>query len=136
MQGDADEATRRTSASPVRPAGPGRRGPLRLPYAEHLAAVISGGYGATIVQVYTDASLIGIGEYMTRLEPKVLRAIVEDLMPLLCGRDPPETEVRWEWLYGTMMHRGHIQGFFIETLSGGPGSRPAPGHRPAAFSDL
>jgi hypothetical protein len=93
VQGDAAEATRRTSDSPVRPAGPGRRCLIRLPYAEHLAAVISGGYRATIVQVYTDASLIGIGEYMTRLEPKALRAIVEDLTPILRGRDPRETEV-------------------------------------------
>ncbi|MEE8304868.1 MAG: mandelate racemase/muconate lactonizing enzyme family protein [Candidatus Tectomicrobia bacterium] len=92
--------------------------PISLPYAEQLAGVVFGGYRSTIVQVYTDEGLIGIGECMTRLAPKALQAIVEDLEPILRGRDPRETEVLWELLYGTMMNRGHTRGFFIEALSG------------------
>jgi hypothetical protein len=45
------------------------------------------------VQVYTDEGLIGIGECMTRLTPKALQAMVEDLTPILRGRDPRETDV-------------------------------------------
>lgn len=92
--------------------------PISLPYAEQLASVVFGGYRATIVRVFTDAGIIGIGECMTRLAPKALQAIVEELAPILRGRDPRETEVLWELMYGTMMNRGHSRGFFIEALSG------------------
>jgi D-arabinonate dehydratase/D-galactarolactone cycloisomerase len=92
--------------------------PISLPYAEQLAAVVFGGYRATIVQVYTDEGLVGIGECMTRLAPKALQAIIDELTPILRGRDPRETEVLWELMYGTMMNRGHHGGFFIEAVSG------------------
>jgi D-arabinonate dehydratase/D-galactarolactone cycloisomerase len=92
--------------------------PISLPYADQLASVVFGGYRATIVQVWTDDGLVGIGECMTRLAPKALQAIIEDLAPILRGRDPQDTEVIWELLYGTMMNRGHSRGFFIEALSG------------------
>jgi D-arabinonate dehydratase/D-galactarolactone cycloisomerase len=92
--------------------------PISLPYADQLASVVFGGYRATIVQVRTDDGLVGIGECMTRLAPKALQAIIEDLAPILRGRDPQDTEVVWELLYGTMMNRGHSRGFFIEALSG------------------
>jgi D-arabinonate dehydratase/D-galactarolactone cycloisomerase len=92
--------------------------PISLPYADQLAPVVFGGYRATIVQVFTDEGLVGIGECMTRLAPKALQAIVEELAPILRGRDPRETEVLWELMYGTMMNRGHTRGFFIEAVSG------------------
>ena len=92
--------------------------PISLPYADQLASVVFGGYRATIVQIYTDEGIVGIGECMTRLAPKALQAIVEDLAPILRGRDPRETEVLWELMYGTMMNRGHTRGFFIEAISG------------------
>jgi hypothetical protein len=57
--------------------------PISLPYAEHLAPVVFGGYRATIVQVLTDEGLIGIGECRTRLAPKAVQAIVEELAPVL-----------------------------------------------------
>jgi D-galactarolactone cycloisomerase len=92
--------------------------PISLPYADQIASVVFGGYRATIVQISTDAGLTGIGECMTRLAPKALQAIVEELAPVLRGRDPSEIEVLWELMYGTMMNRGHTRGFFIEAISG------------------
>jgi D-arabinonate dehydratase/D-galactarolactone cycloisomerase len=92
--------------------------PIALPYADQLASVVFAGYRATIVQVLTDEGLIGIGECMTRLAPKALQAIVEEIAPVLHGKDPRETEVLWELMYGTMMNRGHSRGFFIEAVSG------------------
>ena len=88
--------------------------PIALPYADQLASVVFSGYRATIVQVFTDEGLTGIGECMTRLAPKALQAIVEEIAPVLLGKDPRETEVLWELMYGTMMNRGHSRGFFIE----------------------
>lgn len=92
--------------------------PISLPYADQIASVVFGGYRATIVQVFTDQGIIGIGECMTRLAPKALQAIIEDIAPILRGRDPRETEVLWELMYGIMMNRGHSRGFFIEAISG------------------
>jgi D-arabinonate dehydratase/D-galactarolactone cycloisomerase len=92
--------------------------PISLPYADQIASVVFGGYRATIVQVFTDQGIMGIGECMTRLAPKALQAIIEDIAPILQGRDPRETEVLWELMYGIMMNRGHSRGFFIEAISG------------------
>ena len=92
--------------------------PISLPYADQIASVVFGGYRATIVQVFTDEGIVGIGECMTRLAPKALQAIIEDIAPILQGRDPRETEVLWELMYGIMMNRGHSRGFFIEAVSG------------------
>jgi L-alanine-DL-glutamate epimerase-like enolase superfamily enzyme len=47
--------------------------PISLPYADQLAPVVFGGYRATIVQVFTDEGLIGIGECMTASPPKPSR---------------------------------------------------------------
>ncbi len=59
------------------------------------------------MQVFTDQGIIGIGECMTRLAPKALQAIIEDMAPILRGHDPRETGVLWELMYGIMMNRGH-----------------------------
>ena len=53
-----------------------------------------------------------------RLAPKATAAIVEELTPVLIGRDPLDREAITEVLYGAMMNRGHHKGFFIEALSG------------------
>ena len=52
------------------------------------------------------------------IRAKVLVAIVDELAPLLIGKNPLEVEALWELLYGVMMNRGHRGGFFIEALSG------------------
>lgn len=94
------------------------KAPISLPFAEQLAQVVFGGYRSTIVRVYTDEGLVGIGECMTRLAPKALVAIIEDITPILVGRNPLEVETLWELMYGLMMNRGHRAGFFIEAMSG------------------
>ncbi|ETW92377.1 MAG: hypothetical protein ETSY2_53575 [Candidatus Entotheonella gemina] len=35
--------------------------PISLPYADQLASVVLGGYRATIVRIYTDEGIVGIG---------------------------------------------------------------------------
>ena len=92
--------------------------PISLPYAESLSGVVFGGYRSTLVQIETNEGIVGIGECMTRLSPKALVAIVEDLQPLLLGKNPLDTEPIWEMMYGVMMNRGHNRGFFIEAVSG------------------
>ncbi len=92
--------------------------PISVPHAADLAEVIFRGYRTTLVRIETDEGVSGVGECMVRLAPTATRAIVEELAPILIGRDPMDREAIWELLYGTMMNRGHSRGFFTEAISG------------------
>ena len=53
-----------------------------------------------VVRVYTDvAGLIGIGEATLEFQARAVVGAVEDLAPLLVGRDPREIERNWQILY-------------------------------------
>lgn len=92
--------------------------PVSLPHAEKIEQIVFGGYRATIVRVYTDEGLVGIGECMTRLSPLALKAIIDEITPIVIGSDPMHPEKTWEILYSVMMNRGHNRGFYIEAISG------------------
>lgn len=92
--------------------------PVAVPHAADTTRVIFSGYRTTLVRIETDCGLTGTGECMVRLAPTATRAIVEDLAPLLVGRDPLDREAIWELLFAVMMNRGHNRGFFVEALSG------------------
>lgn len=48
------------------------------------------------VRVYTDEGLVGLGECFRR-QPEVIRTVVESVIrPVLLGKDPIETEIRWQ----------------------------------------
>ena len=48
------------------------------------------------VRVYTDEGLVGIGECFRR-RPELTRPLVENILkPVLLGKDPLDTEVRWQ----------------------------------------
>ncbi len=58
-----------------------------------------------IVEVHTDAGLIGFGEAAGR--PEVIRAIIEkDLAPMLVGQDPMHIERLWATQWSRMLLRG------------------------------
>ena len=47
------------------------------------------------VRVYTDEGLVGIGECFRR-QPHLVKFVVDDMLkPVLLGKDPVDTEVRW-----------------------------------------
>ena len=94
------------------------KAPISIPYADELEKVVFKEYRTTLVKVETDEGITGYGECMVRLAPTATRDIVEYVKPLLIGKDPMNTEYIWELLFGTMMNRGHYQGFYIEALSG------------------
>ena len=56
--------------------------PVSLPHAEKIENIVFGGYRATIVRIYTDEGLVGIGECMTRLSPLALKAIIDEIAPI------------------------------------------------------
>jgi D-arabinonate dehydratase/D-galactarolactone cycloisomerase len=92
--------------------------PVSMPYAHEVKEVVFGRYQTTIVKVYTDVGVTGIGECISRLAPTATRDIVEAIKPVLIGRDPRDVDTIWEMLYGIMMNRGHTKGFYIEAISG------------------
>jgi D-arabinonate dehydratase/D-galactarolactone cycloisomerase len=92
--------------------------PIAIPHASALADIVFRGYRTTLVRIETDEGVCGVGECMVRLAPTATRAIVEDLAPMLVGRNVLDREAIWELLYGAMMNRGHTRGFFTEAISG------------------
>lgn len=60
-----------------------------------------------VVRVYTDvAGLIGIGEATLEFQTQAVVGAVEDLAPLLVGRDPREIERNWQILYRHPFFKG------------------------------
>ncbi|WP_051966226.1 mandelate racemase/muconate lactonizing enzyme family protein [Thermanaerosceptrum fracticalcis] len=94
------------------------KAPISIPYADELEKVVFKEYRTTLVKISTDEGITGYGECMVRLSPTSTRDIVEYIKPLLIGKDPMDTELIWELMFGTMMNRGHYQGFYIEAISG------------------
>lgn len=92
--------------------------PISIPHAEELSKIIFKEYRTTLVRIYTDEGINGVGECMVRLAPTAMRDIVEYVKPILIGLDPFDVELIWDLLYGTMMNRGHFKGFYIEAISG------------------
>jgi galactonate dehydratase len=60
-----------------------------------------------VVRVYTDvAGLIGIGEATLEFQARAVVGAVEDLAPLLVGRDPREIERNWQILHRHPFFKG------------------------------
>jgi D-arabinonate dehydratase/D-galactarolactone cycloisomerase len=94
------------------------RAPISLPFGEQIATVVFGGYRATLVRILTDVGIDGVGECLVRLAPRATGALVEELAPILLGRDPRDVEPIWDMLYATMRQRGHVRGTMLEAMSG------------------
>lgn len=94
------------------------KAPISIPYASELETLVFGEYRTTLVKVDTDEGITGWGECMVRFSPTATRDIVNYIAPILIGKDPFDTEMIWEFMFGSMMNRGHYQGFFIEAISG------------------
>ena len=92
--------------------------PISIPNADRLKATVFKGYRACLVKVHTDEGVVGVGECTVRLAPEATAAIVREIGEVIMGLDPTHTGVAWELLFSVMMNRGHLQGFFLEALSG------------------
>jgi L-alanine-DL-glutamate epimerase-like enolase superfamily enzyme len=72
-----------------------------------------------LIQITTEAGVVGWGEAHSPPTPRVSQALVEDLLaPQLVGRDPLAVEAHWDRLYSSMRLRGHNTGFMMEALAG------------------
>ena len=92
--------------------------PISIPNADRLKATVFKGYRACLVKVHTDEGVVGVGECTVRLAPEATAAIVREVGEVIIGLDPTHTGVAWELMFSVMMNRGHLQGFFLEALSG------------------
>ncbi|MGH9939184.1 MAG: L-rhamnonate dehydratase, partial [Blastocatellia bacterium] len=62
-------------------------------------------HGWLIVEVFTDAGLVGIGN--AALSPRVTKHVIDlYLKPLLIGKDPFDTEFLWQHMYRQTMAFG------------------------------
>ena len=82
----------------------------------------AGSYGtfrATLVELRTDEGLVGWGECIARRAPRVLDAVVRDLLwPVIDGRDPRDLEGLWDDMFRLLRPWGHDRGFVQEAMSG------------------
>ncbi len=73
---------------------------------------------ALIVEIHTDAGLVGIGEAESSGRPEITKAIIaHDLRPLLVGADPRDIERLWAVMYRRTMSRGR-KGYVLFAISG------------------
>ena len=80
-------------------------------YADHIET--------TIVRIYTNKGISGIGQCHSPGFPQVSKQIIEVVLtPILVGEDPLRTEYLWEKMFGMMRQRGHVSGFIMEAISG------------------
>lgn len=71
---------------------------------------------ALLVEVHTDAGLVGLGEAFGAA-PAPIKATIDDVYtPLLLGRNPLDTAVIWQELYNRLRDHGQ-KGVVIEALS-------------------
>jgi L-alanine-DL-glutamate epimerase-like enolase superfamily enzyme len=91
--------------------------PLQEPW--RIGTAVFSRMTATLVNVYTDEGISGVGECLVRFSPEAAASIVEGILkPLLLGQDPFEVELLWDKMYGVMRGRGHSKGFMVEAISG------------------
>jgi L-alanine-DL-glutamate epimerase-like enolase superfamily enzyme len=69
----------------------------------------------TIVQVYTDEGITGVGHCDS--SPNVRFIIEGDIKPILVGRDPLETEILWTTMYRTLDWYG-LRGVTVHSMAG------------------
>ena len=100
------------------PVGPLPGPPFQVHYAHEIGKVLFSGYRTCVVRVHTDAGITGIGECGSRLSSLAAKALVEELRPVLIGKDPTASDYLWSLLYEALRSGGHSAGFYIEALSG------------------
>ena len=100
--------------------GGAERVPAELAHpAANQATVPRRGQCSTIVRVVSDDGVEGIGEAFALPAAEITATIIARyLRPLLLGRDPLETTVIWDLLYGAQRGGGHSRGFMLDAIAG------------------
>ncbi|MEM7029916.1 MAG: mandelate racemase/muconate lactonizing enzyme family protein [Chloroflexota bacterium] len=73
---------------------------------------------ALVVKIETDSGLVGWGEGQAPIGPGVLQKIVERVLgPMLLGKDPLATNVRFAEMYNTLRVRGQTTGYQLDAIA-------------------
>ena len=92
--------------------------PIERPVGRARQAVQIKARRSLLVRITTDDGLIGYGEGLTPLAPKVPMEIINQVFtPILLGRNPLDTERLWSDLFSTNSSRGYTRGYQMIALS-------------------
>ena len=73
---------------------------------------------AMVVRIETDEGLTGWGEAQNPIGPEVSQKIIERVLgPMILGRDPQATNLRYLEMYETLRVRGQSTGFFHDAMA-------------------
>jgi len=93
--------------------------PTHFPHPARMRPIYATGIDTCLVRIETDTGIVGWGEAKAPVAPRVVRAIIHDLLrDLLIGADARDIEPIWETMYASMRLRGHEGGFLLEAMSG------------------
>jgi D-galactarolactone cycloisomerase len=82
-------------------------------------SLYSADFETLLIRIETDEGLIGWGESLAPVGPRIPAAIVRDLLePVLIGEDPTRVRPLWHRLSGLMRERGHLTGHQADALAG------------------
>ena len=100
--------------------GGGDKVPPELAHpAANQATVPRRGQFSTIVRIVSDDGVVGVGEAFAMPAAEITATIIaEYFRPLLLGRDPLQTGVIWDLLYGAQRGGGHSRGFMLDAIAG------------------
>lgn len=93
--------------------------PVRVPLAACTPEPVGGETSSshTLVRVFTDEGVTGIGEVF-RFAPRTVATFVDEILsPLLVGEDPARIEVLWDRMYRTTYRFGRM-GMVMHAISG------------------
>jgi D-galactarolactone cycloisomerase len=92
--------------------------PFNVRHEREAGKALFAGYRATIVRLTTDEGVVGVGECGARLAPLATKAVVDELRPVLLGKDPTAFDYLWDVMFAVLHSGGHTKGFFVEAISG------------------
>jgi len=89
------------------------RAPLKEPW--RIAKYEMKEMTCTLVKIFTDQGVVGVGECLTRLNPLATKSIVQEILkPILIDSNPFDVEVLWEKMFTTRRTRSQTKGFMID----------------------
>jgi L-alanine-DL-glutamate epimerase-like enolase superfamily enzyme len=85
----------------------------------HFGAGTYDTFTATLVELETAEGITGVGECIARRAPRVVDAVVHDLLwPVIKDQDPHDVERLWDAMFAVLRPWGHYRGFVFEGMSG------------------
>lgn len=73
---------------------------------------------ATLVRIETEDGLVGWGEAQSPIAPEVTKTIIEKVLaPVVLGKNPLSTNVRFHEMYASLRARGQVAGYQLDAIA-------------------